>query len=209
VIPQAQIDEYGEDLLAMVERVAVAVADSRVNPLKGELTRTKTTADAAARTTHQQAQDRMIADLDRLLPGWQAVDQSPDFLAWLREPDAFSGQIRQTLLNAAVQAANAQRVLAFFKAFQSEKATVQAPAPTAPATPGPKVPLDTFAAPPTSGGATPAVPPTGDPPVTYTQAQVSDFYRKAREGHYRGNPAEQQRIEALLVQAAREGRITD
>jgi len=110
-------------------------------------------------------------------------------------------------LKAAYAANDAPRVLAFFNGFLAEEAasTPPAPAPDPAAPVAPKVPLETFAAPGRAkSAATPLVPPEKP---TISRADVTKFYEDLRRGVYRGRDEEKARIEAMIFEANRDGRI--
>jgi hypothetical protein len=94
--------------------------------------------------------------------------------------DALSGRVRQTLLNDAIQSGNADRVAMFFRSFQQEAGSTQAPA------------------------AARAQMPSGQ---IYTRAQIAKLYRQHQQGAYNGRESEWARQEADMIAAGREGRI--
>jgi len=117
------------------------------------------------------------------------------------------------MLNTAFKAADAPRVVAFFRGFLAEEAaTGHAPAPAnvqpPPAPRTPAVDLAALAAPgraqPATGNQLPGTPPAK--PV-YTHAQIAAFYDAVRRGHYEGRNDERQALEADLIAAGREGRV--
>ncbi len=197
---------YGEALLDVVARQA----KEAVAP---ELSRLEQENQQLRQTQIQNAKRTMYAQLDSELPNWREVNVSERFKVWLRLRDVYSGAVRQQMLNNAVQAAQAPRVIAFFKGFLAEEqATGQVstdpqnqPAYNAPPR-QPAVHLETLAAP---GKARPA---TGDSQVSvdkpiYTRAQVAGFYDNVRKGVYAGRDAAKASDEALIFAAQREGRI--
>ena len=115
------------------------------------------------------------------------------------------------MLNTAFRAADAPRVIAFFKGFLNEEvATGQQPAPQPPASPQTRtaaVPLDTLAAPgrakPATGADSTSAP--ADKPII-TRAQIAAFYDQVRRGAYAGRDADKARDEAIIFAAQREGR---
>jgi hypothetical protein len=212
VLDRAAIEDYGVDMVEMIERLATAVVDRRLAAVKVDLGKAKSTAEAAQQTAAQTAQQRMFQELDQAMPEWRQIDKSAEFLQWLEGVDPYSGYKRVQLIQSAAQANDAQRVLVFFRGFKNEQAATsqaQVPpnAPPAPPVP-PKPSLDTFAAPPTTGGAPPVTPPQSQAQF-FKQSDVSAFYAAVRAGRFRGNPAEQQRIEQEIVKAAAEGRVVD
>lgn len=202
LVTDEDVKTYGPELIDVVKRAArEAVAP--------ELQRVEQQTRQVNQRVAQTAQEGVYQALAVQVPNWNEINESPAFKRWCSLPDLYSGEIRGKLLNAAFRAAQAPRVIAFFKGFLDEEvATGNAPAPrTEPATPRvAAVPLETLAAP---GRAKPA---TGDTRVTadkpiFTHRQVSDFYTNVRKGAYVGREAEKAEFEALIIAAGREGRV--
>ena len=109
-----------------------------------------------------------------------------------------------------MQAADAPRVLDFFKRFLDEEvATGQMPAPQPTPPPAPvtaAIPLTTLAAPgrPNPAPGNTQVP---DSKPVYTYQDIKDFYEYVRRGVYAGQEQLKQQIEADIFAAQREGRI--
>ena len=196
---------FGPEILDLISRAA----KQAVAP---ELTAIEQQSQEARQEAHQLARSSMYTQLAGSMPTWREINTNPRFVEWLRLPDLYSGRIRQQLLNEAVQAANAPRVLAFFQGFVADElATGQVgPAsqtqPLSPAPNAPAIPLVNLAAP---GAARPATGNTQVPaekPI-YTHSQISQFYTRVRQGYYTGRDADKQRDEADIFAAQREGRI--
>lgn len=198
---------YGDELIDLATRAARAAVTPELDQLKAENQR----LTQRVSTTGKR---ELFASLDKALPNWRAVNTSTQFKSWLRLPNVYTGQVRQQMLNAAVDGAEAPKVLALFKDFLAEAAATgqTAPAPQneqpqpLPAPRTPAVDLETLAAP---GRARPA---SGDSQVPvekpiYSRAQISKFYDDKRRGHYAGRDAEVAAFEADLTVAQREGRI--
>jgi hypothetical protein len=117
-------------------------------------------------------------ELDAAVPDWRQINADERFHQWLLMPDPYSGVIRDRLLKDAVRAANAQRVITFFKGFLA--AAGQAPAGQRSY--------------PTSSGK----------PI-YTRGQITQMASMRRRGQI--GDAEWARWEHELVAAGREGRI--
>jgi hypothetical protein len=141
---------------------------------------------------------------------WREINDSPEFAAWLNQPEPFSGNPRKALLGDAYNRGDASRTARFFESFVNEHTAV-APAPPAPSPipledPGAgRVSLESLAAP---GRATGTVP--GGAPVEkriWTGAEIIAFYRDVTRGKYVGNEALKTRLDADIVAAATEGRI--
>ena len=64
----------------------------------------------------------MHGSMDSLLPGWQDLNRDPNFIAWTKRSDVYSGLNRQELLQKAWYAGDSNRVAAFFQGFLAEEA---------------------------------------------------------------------------------------
>ena len=199
------INNFGEPLIDLTKRAALEAVAPTLTALQQENRRLN-------QQVNQQRQQNIYEKLDDAMPTWRDVNSNPRWLSWLRLRDFNSAPLRQEQLNRAMQAADAPRVLDFFKRFQDEEvATGQMPAPQSPQPPNSEpraaaIPLTTLAAPgrpnPASGNS--QVP---DSKPVYTHKDVSDFYDYVRKGVYVGQEQLKQQIEADIFAAQREGRI--
>lgn len=197
---------YGRELLDVTQRAALQAVTPQIKALE----------EQNAELRQQNARDRRRAldqAVELAVPDFRDIDRNPRWHRWLLGIDVLSGRVRQQLLDEAVSAGSAPRVVSFFKSFQNEEAATghSEPAPTQqPATVAPReaaVPLATLAAPgrgrPASGGES-SLPP--DKPI-YTRAQIAQLYDQHRRGAYVGREAEWARQDADIIAAGREGRI--
>lgn len=206
VVDPKDADAFGADLVEMVQRVTTSVVGAmgkRVETVIADfdkrISSLETALKGTAQTVAMTAEELFFSNIAKVVPDWQAVNADEAFLAWLAEVDPVYGQPRQAALDSAQANLDAARAIAVFQAF---KATL-APAPTPPGKAKPSA-LDKQVSPSAVASAPPA-PPAGKP--TYTQAQVSAFYRDVQRGAYRGQEAEVARIEALINEAIAEGRV--
>jgi hypothetical protein len=186
----------------------VASLKAKIDELDGKLSNVSS-------TVVQDAQSRMLSDLDRQLPEWRQLNTDPDFVNWLQLEDSYSGVMRHILLKQAYERNQTPRVLAFFKGFLAEEAALDpadspAPSPGSPAQgsdQGSKVPLETLAAPGrakvAAGGDAPAAKPT------YTRAFISKFYSELAAGKWVGREKQSAELEQRIFAAQREGRIVN
>jgi hypothetical protein len=198
-------ETYGDDLIDVVKRAAVEAVLPKLTELDQRTNQTN-------QHVRQEKQASLYEALSSQLPNWNEINTSDRFLAWLRLRDVYSGEVRHKMLREAFQAANAPRVLAFFKGFLAEEAATgnvsvpqQQPQPQA-APRQAAVDIGTLTAP---GRARPA---TGDTQVPvdkpiYTRSQIAGFYTQVRQGAFAGRDAEKARIEADIFAAQREGRV--
>jgi hypothetical protein len=197
---------YGPELLDVIQRAAREAIEPEINQVRQQ---NRNIAQRVATQTQQGVYQTLSAEI----PNWNEINNSPRFKAWCRLPDLYSGVVRGKLLMDAFQAANAPRVVAFFRGFLAEEvATGQQPDPSgqqqqepAPAR-QPAIPLETLAAPGRAKPATGNTPAPADKPI-YTRAQVAGFYDDVRKGVYAGRDEDKKRDEALIFAAQREGRI--
>lgn len=205
-VTQEDRETFGEDLLAAARRAAREEFDADRQAMQAEIDNLKKGVGTVTSVVVGNARDKMLGDLDVSLPNWRQQNKDPNFLAWLRLQDPFSGGIRSELLRQAFEANETQRVLAFFKGFLSEEATVAPAAPAAPTSQGGPS-LEDFAAP--GRAKTEALTPTGDPSAKpiIARAQIAQFYRDVNAGKWRGRDEEKRKTEEMIFAAERDGRI--
>lgn len=205
LVTDEEIKTYGPELIDLVQRAArAAIMPDLRNLHNGVDQVNKRVQGVSANTLYQ--------NLDRHVPTWREINVNPRFKVWCSLRDVYSGALRGKLLNAAFQAADAPRVVAFFNGFLAEEqATGQLPDPSLqPPSPAPRtaaIPLDMLTAPGRAhpaGGDNPNLP--VDKPI-FTRAQIAAFYADIRRGSYVGRDPEKQQMEQSIFLAQREGRV--
>jgi hypothetical protein len=197
--------EYGEEFLGVVAKKAKEEFSPEIQTLKAQITRLENQYKGNAEQVKAQATLALEAALDAKLPIWRDINIMPEFHAWLALPDLYSGAIKHDLLRAAYAQGNTPRVLSFFKGFLDQEAAL-VPRELEPrqADDG-KVPLETFAAPGRARSSAASAAPVEKPVIT--RAQISQFYAESAAGKWRGREAEKVRLEEMIFEAEREGRI--
>lgn len=204
-LTQQDVDNYGNDLVDFTQRAAAHAVAPHLQAIEQQNAMLQERLAKEARRGLDQR-------VEMAVPNYREIDRDPRWHRWLLGVDVLSGRVRQTLLDEAISAAQAPRVISFFRGFlQEEQATghidpasrsLQAAAPREAA-----VSLDLLAAPgrvrPATGGDA-SVP--LDRPI-YTRAQVAQLYSQHRRGAYTGREAEWNRQEQDIIAAGREGRI--
>jgi hypothetical protein len=217
--------DYGEDLIDVIKRAALEAVMPQLKPLAQTVGQVQARVDTTATETERQFLHRMHSSMDASVPGWAELNRDPNFIAWTKQADVYSGQNRQELLQKAWYQGDSARVAAFFRGYLAEEAAIDpaaaearqralagheghaAPPGAPPANgqqqPQPRVTLEQLAAPGRARAG--ATAPAGKP--VWTAAGISQFYQDVANGKFRGREAERAATEADLMAAQREGRI--
>ena len=133
---------------------------------------------------------KLESALDREVgPEWRQLNNDPQWIGWLVGTHLYSNLSRQHHLDAAVASGNVHLVAQFFKDFIAQRNATQP-------RPAPSPPQWGYAASPR------------DRPV-YSRADINAASRAYMKGAYRGREAEYEALQADIIRAAREGRISD
>jgi hypothetical protein len=222
LVTAKEVEDYGADLIDVVKRAAQEAVLPLLTPLAQGIGQVQARIENTETETGRQFLQRMHGTMDATVPGWQQLNEDPNFIAWTRRPDVYSGLNRQEMLQRAWYAGDSNRVAAFFQGYLAEEAATDpaaaqarqqangagygghatGPAPTT-QQPAPRVSLESLAAPGRARAA--AMAPAGKP--VWTAAGISQFYMDVANGKFRGRDAERLATEADLMSAQREGRI--
>lgn len=199
------VENYGPELIEVTQRAALQAVAPQIQEVEQQNAELR-------KQLAKEARRRLDQAVELSVPNYKEIDRNPRWHRWLLGVDTMSGRVRQQLLNEAISAASAPRVISFFKGFLNEEAATghieSAPSSQQPAAPREAaIPLASLAAPgrarPATGGETQFPP---DKPI-YTRAQIAQLYRMHQKGAYVGREAEWQRQDADIIAAGREGRI--
>jgi hypothetical protein len=203
-LTEQDVQNYGNDLLDVAQRAALQTVSPHLQRLDHENAELRNRLAQESRRALDQA-------VEAAVPNYREIDRDSRWHRWLLGIDLYSGRVRQQLLNEAIAAASAPRVISFFKGFLNEEVATghiePASAPAASAPREPAVNLASLAAPGRArpaGGDITSLPPEKP---TYTRAQLRDLYTAHRKGAYIGREAEWARIDADIIAAGREGRV--
>lgn len=214
-VTDREMEEYGADMLDAASRFTLVKLMPLIKNLTGEVTELRgkvTTAAAqsasAAQTITMNARDTMLTILDEKVPDWRTINVDDGFKSWLAQEDAMSGQTRHSLLLHAYERNEGPRVLRFFHAYKAEQAAGSEPAEGRqgqPANRAQRVNPDALAAP--GRGRSVGTPSTPQPKIEWTPAGIQAFYNDVRQGVFKTNPTERDRLERDIFAAQTEGRI--
>ena len=211
LISAAEAEEYGQslDVMRRVSREELAPLMQRFSRIEGmlqQLQQTQSTVVPQLQQVQQRqavsAEQQFWADLTGAVSTWREVNDNPDFQQWLLQADPLTGITRQTYLEDAQRALDAQRVANFFRTW------LEMTGPAVAQTNGranPQSELERQVAPGKSKN-------TGTPAAnkgkTITRADITNFYRDVSQGVYKGRDEERARIEKDIFAAQREDRIS-
>lgn len=216
LITPEEENDFGTELLGVVGKRAREEFAPEFEDLAERLKRLEGRVDGATQVVERSQTQTVYQTLTNAVPEWRQINRSPDFLAWLEQPDAFSGRRRNDMLQEAFSRHETNRVIAFFQGFLTEATGL----PSGSSSPGNLAPplappngagngsgkpsLEDFAAPGRARSAPQNLPPEKP---TYTQAWIEKFMADKRTGKYRGREADADAIERDIYQAQHEGRI--
>lgn len=201
------ISEYGEsiDVMRNVSREELVPVAQRLAQIEGMLQQMQANVVPQVRAVAQQqkvsAEQQFWSDLTTFVPQWREVNDNVDFQSWLLDVDPLTGAARQTFLDEAQRALDANRVSAFFQTWLDTSGQVFVPQ----STPAVNSELEKQVTPGRSRG---SGAPTSKAPKTYSPDDIKDFFNAVRLGKYKGREPERDRIERDIFAAQREGRIT-
>lgn len=186
VFSEEEIEEYGEDFLNLITRVA-GRRENPDNDVSKELAELKEQFGSIAETQAKTATDHFYADLGELVPDWETINTDPEFHAWLAAEAPLTGNERQVFLSEAQRQLDARKVAGFFTAWKSESGK-QSYLPDSVAGQGAAVPVD-------------------EGHEIYTQQEIGQFYDDLKLGRYKHRKDEARQIEMKIFRAQKEGRI--
>lgn len=216
-LPPEDVEAYGQELIDAARRWALMEVQPLVDELRAEIKNLGSNFSQVETSQREiaitQAREFVRLGLDsdpKLGPIWRATNADPGYIAWVQQPDPFSGQIRQPLLQGAFDSGQVDRVKAFFNAYLSEHTATQVPPQdsvhTPPAQGADRPSLEDFAAPGRGGPSTPPASGASDKRM-WTSPEIAAFYRDVNRGMYAGREADKLRTEQDIIAAATEGRI--
>lgn len=200
LVTDKDVEAFGSDLIDVIDRKAREVAAQMVGTKMVELEAEnhQLREQLSGVSERQVSNDRrtFFVELERLVPDYEAVNVDPGFLNWLSEVDPLSGLARQEYLNNAYGSLDVGRTAALFNTYKQM---------TAPPAPRASNKLERQVAPGTSKVSSSA--PANASDRIISTREVEAFYRDVQRGAFKGNEAEQARIEAEIDLAVAEGRI--
>lgn len=170
---------YGRELLDVSQRAALHAISPELQDIRNQ------NAELQRRLA-KEARHRLDQQLEQAVPTYREIDRDAGWHRWLLGIDALSGEVRQRLLNAAIQRGDAASVIAFFRGYQRESGNQS---------------LSSAASAPNRTRSS-----SSGKPI-YTRDQVKELYARHQRGEFAGQEAAWARQEVDLIRASAEGRI--
>jgi hypothetical protein len=151
--------------------------------------------------------ERYMRELDSKMPNWRAVNDAPEFAAWLKTPDRYTGATRYELLDDAYKKGDASRTLAFFEDFvsvhQPQQPQSPPPQPSPPQPSPPRQYADTDTYPSNAGSPAPSTQEKG----IVNRSDIDRFYKDRASGRFIGTEEDVAKIESRFFRAIKEGKV--
>jgi hypothetical protein len=199
LVTDKDVEDFGGDLVDLIGRKAADVVNAEMSRLKAENAQLREEMGSVSEQQGEARRDVYFSNLERLVPDYKELNVDTDFLEWLAEVDTMSGQPRQNFLNNAFESYDVDRTAVLFNAFKELTAVPAKPKVV------PKE-LQRQVAPGTSKASSVASTPANE--RVWKMSEIDRFYKDVARGNYKGNDAEQARIEAEIDQAVLEGRLS-
>jgi hypothetical protein len=207
-LTEDEVEEYGEsiDIMRKVSQEITGGYQKQLDSLQDTVQQLQgQVLPRVEQIASQQAQNieqSFWSALSDAVPNWREVNDSPEFKDWLLEIDPLTNMTRQTYLDGAQRDMDAQRVANFFTSWVQENGT-------APAQPNRSASNSELAKQVAPGKSRTSATPHGNTKRTYTPDDLTAFYRDVREGKFKGNEEERDKIERDIFAAQQEGRIVN
>lgn len=208
LVSEKDVEEYGEslDVMRKVSREEMSPVLQRLNVIEGYLQQMQSNLVPQVQQVAQRqavtAEQAFWTDLTSAVSNWREINGRPDFQSWLLEADPLTGITRQTYLDDAQRALDAQRVANFFRTWLD--ITGQATVAQSTGRVSASSELEKQVAP---GRSKSAGNPAQSKGKTYTPDDIQKFFNEVRQGKYKGREADRDRIERDIFAAQRENRI--
>jgi hypothetical protein len=195
-------EEFGEELVQLMARIAKANSGAEVRALQAEVNRLKGSVQTTVAIGAETRMEKVWQQLDAWNTDWRVINNSQQFVDWLQNIDIMSGRPRQEGLTAAFDSGNGTRVVGIFKRFVEEDSSFKpTAAPTPPQAPVDQATLVAPSAPRGDGGGAP----NGSSGKIWSEQEIDDFYSRVQRG--RITPEEKASLEKEIMAAVSTGRV--
>lgn len=201
VVTPKEREEFGEELVQMMARIAKANSGAEVDRLSREIASMRGQVQQTQQIGVESRREKIWAQLDAKIPDWRVINNSQQFVDWLQNIDIMSGRPRQEGLSQAFEAGDGSRVVGIFSRFVQEDSSSR-PTPDAPA--AALVDQGTLVAPAAGRGGSQEAP-NGSSGKIWSEQEINDFYSRVQRG--RIGSEEKKALEAEIMAAVTSGRV--
>jgi hypothetical protein len=208
LVTDKDVEEYGEsiDVMRKVSREELIPVAQRLGQIEQMLRQMQANVvpqvQAVAQRQQMSAEQQFWADLSTNVPNFRQINDNQDFQSWLLQADPLTGITRQTYLDDAQRALDANRVANFFRAWLESTGQASVAQSKGPDT---NSELEKQVSPGRSRST--GTPATSKQGKMYTPQDIQKFFNDVRSGKYKGREQERSRIERDIFAAQRENRI--
>lgn len=181
-----EIEEYGEDFLNMVTRVAKSIAGGGQDVVT-ELKELKNQFNGITQNLVKSEEEKFYDALDKAVPDWETINDDDEFHSWLAEEMPMTGRQRQYFLAEAQKKFNAPKVIEFFTAWKGQSGKVSYLPDSHPSGSNEELREEEI--------------------PFFTKAEVKKFYEDKKLGRYKNREDEARQIEMKIFRAQNAGRI--
>src|SRR5262245_40367566 len=119
-LTQQDVENYGSELVDFAQRAAVHAVAPQLQHLGQQ-------SQELMQRLARESRARLDREIEAAIPDYRVIDEDPRWHQWLRQVDPLNGRVRQDLLNEAIAAGSATRVIAFFRGFLREQGSQAQP----------------------------------------------------------------------------------
>ena len=203
ILSEEELAILGEDTVSSIEKVNKAILERKLKPLEEQLEEERKLrikqAEERARREQEEANLLFLRRLGELVPDYEEIDTNPHFLAWMEEPDPYSGFARKYIFKQAQSIGDVGRVAQYFNEFK--KLVFDKP----------KRELEKKITPEATGKETiqqreQKANPNRNKKI-WTLKEIDAVYDSFIKGTFKGTKQERQRLEQEIDLAVAEGRV--
>ena len=196
------VEDYGADLVDMVNRKAESIARkavaAEIAKLRGEFGAVQEQVGQVSNQVYQSESDKFWTGVMNLVPDWKQIDADPNWIAWLDTTPEFAEDTYRELASKAIAKGDAQKIANLVTKWRGP----QEAAPQAPVQPSQaQAELRRQVAPSTAKSSNP--PPQGGKVWSMAEYEAAMDVRNVR----RLGQKEADRLEAEANLAVAEGRV--
>jgi len=185
---QAEIEEYGQEFLDMVTRVAEAKS-AGTSTVASELKELQGKFDDITQSQVRSREEEFYDYLNKAVPDWEDINEDENFHAWLADDMPLTGRQRQVFLTDAQKKFDAKTVASFFISWKGRSGDASHYPDTT-----------------TTSNVLPDDGEGGDK-VILSRSAVTQFYDDCKLGKYKGQDELKRQIEMKIFRATSEGRV--